>query len=266
MKLTLKDLKQNTHTVENLELTDTVQSLAEKAKQAFNFPDGVKLIYSGKIMEHDKLLVDYFKDNSTNSFVVCMPEKPKPAVSNTPVVNTPVTNTPVTNTPVVNTPVPVVNTYTDEQIRAFLLVFTQFMRMNPDVFHIFCTNPNQFQSFILGNTFMTTILRPILQTSTQVVNAIQTGQDIHIPIPVVSNITTNTNTNTSSEEESEESEEIETVPENQNLFTTQNEFSAEDNMNIQELVMLGFPENVATQAYLMSGKNKAVAASLLFDI
>jgi hypothetical protein len=261
MKLTLKDLKQNTHTVENLELTDTVQSLAEKAKQAFNFPDGVKLIYSGKIMEHDKLLADYFKDNSTNSFVVCMPEKPKPAASNTPVTNTLVTNTPVTNTPV-----PVENTYTDEQIRAFLLVFTQFMRMNPDVFHIFCTNPNQFQSFILGNTFMTTILRPILQTSTQVVNAIQTGQDIHIPIPVVSNITTNTNTNTSSEEESEESEEIETVPENQNLFTTQNEFSAEDNMNIQELVMLGFPENVATQAYLMSGKNKAVAASLLFDI
>ena len=42
--------------------------------------------------------------------------------------------------------------------------------------------------------------------------------------------------------------------------------SETDHANINELTQLGFSVDVATQAYIISGKNKEIAASVLFEL
>jgi hypothetical protein len=215
MKLTLKDLKQSVKTIDGLELDDTIETLMEKAKEMYGYPFGVKLIYCGNILDKQKNLSDYFKDDNTNSFIVCMPEKTKSNSTQAqptqaqptqaqptqaqPTQAQPTQAQPIQAQPTqaqpIQTPDPANVTYNEEQIRAFLIVFTQFMRISPDVFHTYCTSTGSFQNFILSNTFIPTIMRPMLQTSSQVMNAIQTGQNINIPIPIVANTNFNNVTN-----------------------------------------------------------------------
>ena len=287
MKLTLKDLKQSVKTIDGLELDDTIETLMEKAKEMYGYPVGVKLIYCGNILDKQKNLSDYFKDDNTNSFIVCMPEKTKSNSTQAqptqaqpsqaqPTQAQPTQAQPTQAQPI-QTPDPANVTYNEEQIRAFLIVFTQFMRISPDVFHTYCTSTGSFQNFILSNTFIPTIMRPMLQTSSQVMNAIQTGQNINIPIPIVANTNFNnvTNINNTIQNETEifdeyveDVENVENVA--NNLFaqpsTPANSLNAQDHENIQELTTLGFSVNIVTQAYLMSGKNKEITASLLFEL
>ncbi len=196
MKLTVKDLKQVTHIIENLELTDSVESLCEKVQALYNFTDGVRLIYCGRIVDKTKTLGEYFKEDN-NSFVVCMPEKAKNIINSTQETYTQAQAATPSPTPS-PTPTPTqapsqtntqarTQTYTSEQIRALLVVFMQFIRASPDVFYIFCTNQRAFQELLLSDMFANMVVTPMLDASTQIVNAINTNSEISIPVPVLTN-------------------------------------------------------------------------------
>lgn len=303
MKLTVKDLKQNSHEIDNIEISDTIESLCVKVKELYGYTDGVRLIYCGRVLDKNKNISDYFNENSTG-FIVCMPEKkPNQPVSQptsqptSQSFNAPIhaqTYVPIQQTPMLTqqTQVPTQqiqnnNLYTREQVRALIVIFTQFIQTSPDVFHIYCTNQREFQNFLLSNDFMTTILNPMLASASQVVDAINNHQNIDIQIPVVANLNNrnnnrqnnNSNSNNSnnsyteiinnleqnSDQEPEADMEENMIDNNTSQTTNLTNLNETDNNNIDELMQLGFTKEIATRAYLMSGKNKEIAASVLFE-
>ncbi len=356
MQLTVKDLKQVTHVIDNLELTDSVESLCEKVQTLYNFTDGVRLIYCGRIVEKTKTLGDYFKQDN-NSFIVCMPEKAK-SIVNQPIQtaqssqptqstqptqptqpsqtqhNTAQSNRTQTHEPQTNTDQQT-HTYTTEQIRALMVVFMQFVRSSPDVFYIFCTNQRAFQELLLSDMFANMVITPMLAASTQIVNAINTNSDISIPVPVLTNNnrqqqnifgnfnpfnqinqinqsnqinqinqvpniinTASANIQTQTTQTSQSGQQNQPVQINQILNSLNQLNIEEDNQeaqedaspinqinqidqhirqaeaqltetdknNINELTALGFSTEIATQTYIMCGKNKEVTASILFEL
>ena len=370
MQLTVKDLKQVTHVIENLQLTDSVETLCHKVEELYNFTEGVRLIYCGRIIEKTKTLGEYFKEDN-NSFIVCMPEKAKTVINppvqepqtqstNQPNQQTQSTNQPNQQTQSTNQPNQQAQstnqqahtTYTSEQIRALMLVFMQFVRSSPDVFYVFCTNQRAFQELLLSDMFSNMVITPLLEASTQIINAINTNGDITIPIPVITNNqrqqnifgqlyqqtqstnqqTQSTNQQNQSTNQQNQSTNQQTQPaqptaipppsrhiqsvqsvqsvqsDNQqnisnNILNTINNLNMSDQAginglemnqtntinsqlnqieervrqaesqltdadkeNINELTALGFSAEIATQTYIMCGKNKEVTASILFEL
>ena len=76
MKLTVKDLKHNSHEFNDVNIEQTVGEFAEEVKKIFKFTDNVRLIYCGRILEHNKCLNEYFKEVNCG-FIVCMAIKPQ---------------------------------------------------------------------------------------------------------------------------------------------------------------------------------------------
>lgn len=111
MKLTIKTLKQTTFTVD-AEPTDTIRVVKEKieaSKGEEYYADGLKLIYSGKILVDAQTVAEY--GIKETDFLVSMPGKPRaaaPAPAPAPVVAAPAPVTPaVAPAPVVAPPAPV---------------------------------------------------------------------------------------------------------------------------------------------------------------
>ena len=156
-------------------------------------------------------------------------------------------------------------TYTIDQIRAFLIVFTRFIKMSPEVYHMFSTNDAAFQSFLMSQTFMNEMLNPILQSSSEIVSALQIGNDIAITVPIFSN-----QFNDSTSPQTPPPTPSQTPQPTNNLFSTNSNetsttLSAEDSRNIIELCELGFTEIQVMQIYMMTNKNKELTASLLYE-
>jgi len=232
----------------------------------------------------------------------------------------------------------------------------QFVRSSPDVFYIFCTNQRAFQELLLSDMFANMVITPMLDASTQIVNAINTNNDISIPLPLLTNnirqqnifgnfnqanLTNPTNiintvganqtnqTNQSNQpnqpnqpnqsnqpiqinqqnqpiqinqqnqpiqinqqnqpiqinqilnsinqlniEENQENQEnalqinqINQINQiDQHFRQTEAQLNETDKNNIEELTALGFSSEIATQTYIMCGKNKEVTASILFEL
>ena len=300
MQLTVKDLKQNSHVFTDIESDQTVANFAEEVKKVFNYTDSVRLIYCGKILEHNKLLSEYFKEVNTG-FIVCMPEKTK---TETPQKSTqmqsqpqPQQNTTITsprlntnpNLPRLQTSAHATanttqnassnnGTYTTDQIRAILLVFTRFIKVSPELFYLFSTNDAAFQSFILSPTFTNQVLQPLLESSSNVTTALQNGTDVAVEIPIygtpnnthVNNTNTNINTTNVTNNETTGTDE---VPDTTSLFDipqTNDDLSTtlteQDKQNIKDLCEFGFQENYVTRVYLIANRNKEVAASMLYEL
>ena len=279
MKITVKDLKQNSFTFENLDINDSISCFAEKVKKEFNYCDGVKLIYCGKILDHTKFLYDYFKETNL-SHVVCLPEKNKKESDNTnlnetqsvPHVNTP-TNTP-TNTPIntqANTPT---NTYSVDELRAILLVFTKFIKVSPELFYMFCTNDMNFQSFIMSQNFSSQVLLPLIDTSTKVLTSIRNGVNVSIEIPIYGYHRNQSAQSAQSAQPAQSTQSAQPAQSAQSAQSTQstqleenekNVFSEQDLQNIQELCELGFEQEHVIKAYILANFNKEMAAAILYD-
>lgn len=290
MKVTVKDLKQNSREFE-ADPNQTVGSFGLVVKEELKFTDDVRLIYCGRILDNDKLMSEYFKDTN-NGFIVCMPMK-KPTstqVTTSSTAATAVSPAPAatnTNTNTINA-LPVMQpsnssqTYTIDQVRAVIMLFTRVLKVSPDLFYMFSTNDKMFQEFMLSPVFTDQLLKLMLDSSASVVTAMQSGQDIAIPIPLFSysngrinttpNPLTSVTTNPTTTDNDEDINEDDSDQNIDNLFSTNlptqspsTTLSDEDRRNIQELCQLGFTEDMVTQTYLMTNKNKELTASILFD-
>jgi len=76
-------VKSINHRQEEFEVTDLEQLVSEFAKlvcEKFNYENGVKLIYAGRILVHTEKLSKYFSEVFTG-YIVCMEEKKKQEVS-----------------------------------------------------------------------------------------------------------------------------------------------------------------------------------------
>lgn len=274
MQLTVKNLKHESHVFDDVNADDTVETFAGKVKEVFNYPDGVRLIYCGRILEKDKLMCDYFKEVN-NGFVVAMPEKSKavsapvsaPASAPPSAPATSVSNN--TNLPTV-TPTNSTQTYTLDQIRAMIFVFTRVIKATPDIFYTFCTNDAQFQQFMASPIFMNAILQPLASSSTSIMQSLQNGVDFTVPISMNVLHTGLTSAGVSPTPISSTGPVPTTGPLPDDAPLTfgddnQTTLTPNDHQNIQELCGLGFDVTLVTQVYVMSGKNKEVTASMLFE-
>jgi len=263
MQLTVKDLKSVTHEFTDVDSDILVSDFAQQVKQKYNYPEGIRLIYSGRILDQTKKMSEYFT-NMINGYIVCMPEKTKNVVqapthasASTPApASVPVS----THTPIANT------TYTLEQIQTMMIVFARFIKTSPDIFYLFSTNDAQFQQFILSPIFMSGVLQPLASTSNQIVSAVQNGTDINVPIPIFGHTNgdlqstgTSQSTGISQTSTNEANEPLSFSPDNSTTL------SQDDHKNIDELCQLGFDKTIVTQAYVMAGKNKDLTASMLFE-
>lgn len=297
MKITVKDLKHNSHELDDVDSEQTVGTFGQTVKELFKFPDGVRLIYCGRILENDKKMSDYFKENN-KGFIVCMPHaQPKPPQS-TPTQSTPTNSNTSTNvspnanpsssttapTSATSSSIPALSTmssgnstqtYTVDQIRAMMVVFARVLKVSPDLFYMFSTNDAQFQNFMLSPTFSNDILAPLLQSSNMIVNALQNGTDINVPIPIFgrrnnnTNTTTNLNTLNMTTTNPGTTGNLPQTPDNNNLFTETEDINTtltdDDHKNIQELCQFGFPIDIVTQTYILTNRNKELAATMLFE-
>lgn len=270
MQLTVKDLKSVTHEFTDVDSDIMVSDFAQQVKQKYNYPEGVRLIYSGRILDQTKKMSEYFT-NMNNGYIVCMPEKtkntvsvPAPAPASAPAPVPASASAPVP----ASAPAPVANTtYTLEQVQAMLMVFARFIKASPDIFYMFSTNDAQFQQFMLSPIFMSGVLQPIASTSNVIMNAIQNGTDIDVPIPIFGHTTnglmqstgTNQSSGTPQTTSTDNNEPLSFTPDNSTTL------SQDDLKNIDELCQLGFDKNIVTQAYVMAGKNKDLTASMLFE-
>ena len=329
MKVTVKDLKHNSHELDNVDPEQTVGAFGQTVKELFKFPDGVRLIYCGRILDNNKKLSEYFTENNTG-FIVCMPQalpkstqstqtqsiqnlnvsqnastnvSPNASTNVSPNANqssstTAPTTLPTTLPSTLPTLSPMssnTQTYTVDQIRAMMVVFARVLKVSPDLFYMFSTNDTQFQNFMLSPTFSNDILAPLLQSSNMIVNALQNGTDINVPIPIFGRRNNNTNTtnlntlNTLNTTNTTNTTNLNTLNmtttnpgstgnlpqtydtygDNNNLFTETEDMNTtlteDDHKNIQELCQFGFPIDIVTQTYILTNRNKELAATMLFE-
>ena len=292
MQITVKDLKQNSHVFNDIDSDQTVASFAEEVIKEFKYTDSVKLIYCGKILEHNKLLSEYFKEVN-NGYVVCMPEKTKKqteSVSATPVAPAASVAPTAPTNPVLNTnpnlprlqPLQTnnnANTYSIDQIRAILLVFSRFIKVSPELFYMFCTNDANFQSFLMSPVFASQVLTPLVEGSTQVLTSLQNGTDVAVQIPIFGYPQNNNNNTTNSGQETTTTSvspttgaQLSTNSDVLNMPITTEEntststiFSEQDLQNIKDLCEFGFQESQVIRVYVMANRNKELAASMLYD-
>lgn len=292
MQITVKDLKQNSHIFNDVDSDQTVSSFAEEVKKVFNYTDSVRLIYCGKILEYEKLLSEYFKEVN-NGFVVCMPEKSKQQTTMsiiTPSESASVTEPISTRTPPPSRPLPMPSsmsipvmqstpnitnnmTYTIDEIRAILLVFSRFIKVSPELFYMFATNDASFQSLILSPTFTSQILTPLLESSNTVMQGLQNGTDIAVQIPIFGRTPTTTSQThftdgddviTTDEMSSNALDMVTTELNTTELNSTA--FTVQDKENIRDLCEFGFQESHVMRVYVMANRNKELAASMLYEL
>ena len=304
MQLTVKNLQHVSHVFEDVNPDETVETFSVKVKEIFKYPDGVRLIYCGRILEKDKQMSEYFKEVN-NGFVVAMPEKTN-TTSAKPVSNTntshpiPVspsvininTNTNTNTNANINLPtVALTNstqTYTLDQIRTIMFVFARVIKATPDMFYMFCTNDTQFEQFLASPIFTSGILQPLANASTNITQSLQNGIDFTVPISMNTIQTELSNTNLTSSFNNiissnpgstgsltqtdsapltfgHNGENGDNGDNENNDDVNQTTLTQQDNNNIQELCDLGFDITLVTQTYIMTGKNKELAASMLID-
>lgn len=256
MKLTFRNLKQISHEIDNIEPTDTIESICYKVKELYNFPDNARLIYCGRILEKHKTIQDYFSidDSKKNNFVICIPEKSnknEKVSQNVQEIDESIQHNVNINTEEEQQEEIIQEeNYTLNDIRSLVILYTEFLRSHPDIFHTFCTNSLSFQNFLTSDVFINSILKSLLQKCGQVTEAIDNRTDVIINIPIVQN---NNISHTS-------------IESNLSSQNRQNNLTEQDKENIRELETLGFSNEITTEAYIMSGKNKELAKSALFEL
>jgi len=271
MKVTVKDISSKKYTFET-EPSTLIKTVAEEARKGLGIADEfdtIKVIYSGKILDYNKPISEYC--TSSEMIAVCMPSKSKPPTAPKPA--TPV----LTPTPSVSTVPAVVpqavnpllqmiqqllphpthsasETYTLEQVHAILPVFALFLRNSPELFQLFVNNPNGVVQYITHPSFRT-FVQDMLAQSTNIVNAMNGNGNVTIQIPTHVPLNLGSLLAPPSAAPSPADETNSTAP----------QLTQEDLNNINALVAMGFPLEMARTAYVMTGKNADMAASLLFD-
>ncbi len=193
MKLVIKDIKGSTFELDNITEDTSVENISNQVCEKYNYTNGVRLIYCGRILEQNKLVGDYIKNNFSG-FIVCIPNKPIINNLQAPTQEAQPTqqqNQETQQTPEVNNNQ---RTYTIDEIRAVLLIYTQFIRTTPDIFHIFCTNGYSFQEFIMSPIFTNTLLMPFLTASQDILHAVNSHTSVEVTIPTSNGETVISNT------------------------------------------------------------------------
>jgi len=293
MQLTIKDLKHKEQVIDNLEITDTVESLCEKVKLKYEFTEeiGVKLIYCGRVLDKNKQLSEYFKE-SGNNYVVCMQDRQKTQIQPVQPVQPTQPTQPVQPVQPVQPTQPVqpvqptqptqptqsvqnqTDMYSIEQVRAALIVYTQFIHSSPELFYLSCTQPQELINIMATEMFTTTIVRPILATTNQVIDAINNNSEVNVDIAIPIRSINHSIFQQRTQAQPQQQQQVQPQQQSQvpnapiNLFDTTNNdnLSQTDLNNIEDLVSLGFPNDIAKQAYIMANKNKEMAASVLFEM
>lgn len=179
-------------------------------------------------------------------------------------------------------------TYTLDQIRTIMFVFARVIKATPDMFYMFCTNDTQFEQFLASPIFTSGILQPLANASTNITQSLQNGIDFTVPISMNTIQTELSNTNLTSSFNNiissnpgstgsltqtdsapltfgHNGENGDNGDNENNDDVNQTTLTQQDNNNIQELCDLGFDITLVTQTYIMTGKNKELAASMLID-
>jgi len=245
MKITAKTVKNEVTTVElsNDALVDTLRMELAKEK---NVPDdNIKIIYSGKILENGKSLVEYGIVGDSNVVIMIRSPPKKQEVIPPPVELQPA-EPPVNLQPVEQHISISTSTFQNsapgvqEQIQRFRQTieqnpeqFLQFLLSDPSINAMYQSNPQGFATMISDPTF--------------VQNIVITGQQLF-----------NGESDDLFEEGIDDNEENTSIVESLGL-------TDEDKTNIDELMNMGFSRVDVLQYYLASDKNKEIAANLLFS-
>ena len=302
MSLTIKLKTLDSKTFEYIvNSNDTLESRIENIKDLFSITNNIRLIHAGKVLSDlTKTFEEHMIQNT--DVIVVMEVKPKKIVNNT--MNT--TANPIPAPAPMSAPVPVpapmsapmsapvpahapqnslteswtsaplndsASLYSIEQIHAIMPIFIQMVLENPTFALNVLTNPNGIGALIAGQSFRP-IIRQLMAQSTQVVNAIRSGNasvSIGFNLSTTSALPslntplyqTNTNASIVINVPNDEDDDVDNVDDT-NLG---NVITEEDNDIIQNLMSLFNVSNeIATATYLQSGKNADFAATLLMDL
>lgn len=284
-------VKSINHRQEDFEVTDLEQLVSEFAKivcEKFNYENGVKLIYTGRILLHTEKLSKYFSDVFTG-YIVCMEEKKKPVApqpnTSINIANNPVPQPQVTQTQ--QTPqTPQVSTSMLEHDRALIYTFLRMFSSIRMFNYLYFTSPEELIRMIRVGDF-DDLIQQISSQTEQINNSIINNQNTMLDVTIndglreslLNNIMNPTGASGNNitrgppEIVSEEDEEVEETPQVQQVLQQvlqqteqQNQLSEDDKANIQTLISFGYGEQEATFAYLMSNKNLDAAANILMDM
>ena len=288
MLIKVKSINQRQEDFEVLDLEQLVSDFAKQVCEKFNYVNGVKLIYTGRILVNTEKLSKYFSETFT-VYIVCMEEKKKQEAQqqNTSIniANNQVPQPQVTQTPQTQQ---VSNTMLEHDralIYTFLRMFSSIRMFN----YLYFTSPEELIRLIRVGDF-DDLIQQISSQTEQINNSIINNQNTMLDVTIndglhesllnnIMNPTGTTGTGTTGtgttgttgttcnnitrgppeivSEDSEESEEIQQVLP---------QLSEEDKANIQTLISFGYGEQEAIFAYIMSNKNLDAAANILMDM
>jgi hypothetical protein len=126
MLITVKNVSKREE-IFDISIDEKVQVLMDQVRERFGYMNKVKLIYAGKILNHDEQISLYF-DETCYGFIVCFQEK----TMKLPEIPSIIDNT-NTNTNIIDTELRTTN--------AVLFAFFRFIQSHEGLKYIFFTNP-----------------------------------------------------------------------------------------------------------------------------
>ncbi len=262
MLIKVKSITQRQEEFEVNDLEQLVSDFATLVSERFNYSNGIKLIYAGRILLHTEKLSKYFTEGFTG-YIVCMEEKKKQELQ--PPQNITINNAitrPPPSVPSSESPSETASIASDNQLSSLdhnrAMIFT-FMRMFSSVrllnylFFTILEDVNNMIDITFNNVLHENLLNSII-------NPVITAPRNHTYAEHRADPQQAQSQRVENQESQDEKEERQEQDEQHELQLTER-----DKENIQTLVSFGYNEQQAIFAYLMSNKNLDAAANILMD-
>lgn len=258
MIVTVKNTRGDTQTIE---ITDdmTVAQMAELTMEKFNVDktqySTVKLILKGKVLSNETKVINADGINSNMAFIM-LPEKKKQETNQSTVPKQDYKVTPPENQN---------DTYNQQQSYMASLVFLSILRNHPTFSYLLFAEKDTFFDVIANNKGFKDMHKKLLVNSDKYIELMKAGKpitlediDTQISLPLNGNQIPSIITKQTSQNNQKEQVEV-------NIQEEVNKFTQEDYINIEQLVSMGFKKDKAVVAYIITGKNIELAASILTE-
>lgn len=124
--------------------------------------------------------------------------------------------------------------YQYKHVKAAVIVFFDFIRNNPQLRQLYESNYTQLMTELMKNPMLDTVLKNVLSQSGQILSAMETGTNIKVNI-------------------NGESGGVDQIS-----------LTKEDEMNIGEIIDMGFDATLVIKTYIENGNNKDITLEKLF--